>query len=416
MSSDTVTSGGAISASAQPPTSTSVARPVDATGRQGSPSDGDGRMPLPAGSPRRGLLGLWLRGTGRVCARTFKICMRHRVTGLAAEAAFWALLSLPPLALGLVGTLGYLHGVLGAKHIDQIQHAILNGASTVLSQHGVNEVVAPMLNSVLHTGRADVVSIGFLIALWSGSRAMNVYVDTITIMYGLSGRRGIIRTRALAFLLYLVGLALGAVAVPLAIIGPQLIGDWWPSAAGLVHIVYWPVLLLLSVAFLNTLYHLAVPERTPWVEDLPGTVVAMLIWLGGSALLHLYLTDTVSGSSLYGQLAAPVAALFWLYVTAMAVLIGAALNAAVDQLWPQPKLARRTSRRDRRQVVRLRLVRGREAGALRERPARERPAQRPTPDHPLDAVTSDVGGVDETCGQLRARSAARRAKRSRGPA
>jgi membrane protein len=85
---------------------------------------------------------------------------------------------------------------------------------------------------------------------------------------------------------------------------------------------------------LNTLYHLSVPVRTPWVSDLPGSFLALSIWILGSFVLRWVLQSTVGGTSIYGPLAAPIAVLMWLYMTAIAVLIGAALNAVVDRLWP----------------------------------------------------------------------------------
>jgi membrane protein len=272
---------------------------------------------------------------------TFKICMRYRITGLAAEAAFFALLSLPPLAIGLAGTLGYLNGWIGAARIAQIKHNILGAAGTMLSGVGVQKLDG-LLTNLLANGHPELISIGFLLALWAGSRAMNVYVDTITIAYGLSGRRGIVRTRLLAFGMYMLGLLLGSVALPLLVIGPDLLVSAFPPTTDLIHAVYWPVMLTVLTAFLNTLYHLAVPVRTPWSQDLPGTVLALLLLVGGSALLRDYVSstfnDTNSTNSLYGGLAAAVAILVWLYVTALSVLIGAALNAAVEQVWPSRRL------------------------------------------------------------------------------
>lgn len=272
---------------------------------------------------------------------TFAICMRYRVTGLAAEAAFFALLSLPPLAIGLAGTLGYLNGWIGAARIEQTKEHILHAAGTMLSGPGVAKLDG-LLSGLLANGHPEVISIGFVLAVWAGSRAMNVYVDTITIAYGLSGMRGIVRTRLLAFGMYFLGLLLGSVALPLLVLGPDLLISVFPGIGGVIHAMYWPLMLTAMVAFLNTLYHLAVPERTPWSQDLPGTVLAVLLWLGGSALLRDYVASTFSGKStsdsLYGGLAAAVAILVWLYVTALATLLGAALNAAVEQVWPSRKL------------------------------------------------------------------------------
>ena len=76
---------------------------------------------------------------------------------------------------------------------------------------------------MLSGGRFEIISIGFVIALWSGSRALNVLVDAITIMYGMAGQRGIVRTRALSFGLYLLFLIVGVVVLPLVLVGPTLV-------------------------------------------------------------------------------------------------------------------------------------------------------------------------------------------------
>ncbi|WP_431999888.1 YihY/virulence factor BrkB family protein [Streptomyces sioyaensis] len=265
---------------------------------------------------------------------TVHSCMTYRVTGLAAEAAFWSLLSLPPLILGLLGVLGYTQAWIGHDTLNGVRQQILSGAGTVLSGRGVNEIAKPLLHDVFTGRRPDVISIGFAIALWSGSRAMNVFVDTITIMYGLDGRRGIVRTRLLSFVLYLAALVVGAVTLPLMVAGPDAVVSWVPASEHIIRALYWPVVLILSVSFLTTLYHASVPVRSPWPEDIPGAVVALGMWVLGSFLLRLYLTSTVEGPTIYGSLAAPVAVLLWIGVSAFAVLVGAAMNASLDRVWP----------------------------------------------------------------------------------
>ncbi|MFJ9409686.1 YihY/virulence factor BrkB family protein [Streptomyces sp. NPDC101393] len=265
---------------------------------------------------------------------TVSSCMEYRVTGLAAEAAFFCLLSLPPLLLGLIGLLGYMEPWIGQDTIDSIRQNILSASDTVLSDKGVDEIARPLLDDVFTGRRPDVISLGFAIALWSGSRALNVFVDTITIMYGLDGRRGIVRTRLLAFVLYLAALVVGAVALPLMVAGPDAVVSWLPASEGPIRALYWPVVLILSVAFLTTLYHVSVPVRSAWWEDIPGAVVALAMWVLGSVLLRVYLTETVEGPTIYGSLAAPVAVLLWIGVSAFAVLVGAAMNAALDRVWP----------------------------------------------------------------------------------
>ncbi|MFI6644992.1 YihY/virulence factor BrkB family protein [Streptomyces sp. NPDC050504] len=265
---------------------------------------------------------------------TVNSCIEYRILGLAAEAAFFTLLSLPPLLLSLIGLLGHVDAWTSAGTVASIEENILRAAETVLSDRGVNDFARPLLDDVTHGASPDIISIGFVIALWSGSRAVNVFIDTITVMYGLDGHRGIVKTRLLAFLLYLIALVIGAVVLPLLVIGPDQLVAWVPWGTDVVAVLYWPVVILLSVAFLTTLYHVSVPVRSPWIEDVPGSLVALGMWALGSVLLRVYLTSTVEGPTIYGSLAAPIAVLLWIGISAFAVLVGAAVNAAIDRVWP----------------------------------------------------------------------------------
>jgi len=276
----------------------------------------------------------------RIVVSTVGTCMRYRVTGLAAEAAFFAILSLPPLIFALAGSIGYVFSQLDHSQIDDVRATVLDLASRGLTPETVDKIIRPTLNDVLRGGRYDVISIGFILALWSGSRALNVFVDTITIMYGLGGHRGIVRTRALSFLLYVLGMITGVVTIPLVVAGPRVVARALPERLDFLDQLYWPTVVLLCVCFLATLYHVSVPVRTSWRYNLPGAVFSMFCWIVGSAVLRWILVGTAQGStSIYGPLAAPIAVLLWLYILSIAVLIGAALNAAFDQLWPQQEIA-----------------------------------------------------------------------------
>jgi membrane protein len=290
--------------------------------------------------------GTWLQGLLRrvrrvprviwqLLTQTVGTCLRYRVTGLAAEGAFFAILSLPPLIFGLAGSIGYLARQFDVETIDEMKNQIIELAGRGLTADSVTAVIEPTLNDVLNGGgRLEVVSIGFVIALWSGSRALNVFVDTITIMYGMGGRRGIIKTRALSFTLYCVALLIGVVVLPLVLAGPSAVDRVLPPELDGLNQLYWPIVIVLSTGFLNTLYHLSVPVRTPWISDMPGAFLALSVWILGSFVLRWTLQTTVGGTSIYGPLAAPIAVLLWLYLTAIAVLIGAALNAVMDRMWP----------------------------------------------------------------------------------
>ncbi|MDQ6934619.1 MAG: YihY/virulence factor BrkB family protein [Actinomycetota bacterium] len=279
----------------------------------------------------------------RVVVSTVATCLRHRVTGLAAEGAFFAVLSLPPLIFALAGSIGFVFARVSDSQVADVRRSVLDLAGRGLTPATVHDIITPTLNQVLAGGRYDVISIGFILALWSGSRALNVFVDTITIMYGLGGHRGIVSTRALSFLLYVLGMVTGVVTIPLVVAGPTLVRKLLPARLDFLNGLYWPILVALCICFLTTLYHVSVPVRTSWRTNLPGAVFTMFVWVFGSAILRVVLVATAKGStSIYGPLATPIAVLLWMYILSIAVLIGAALNAAVDQVWPDtdPKYSR----------------------------------------------------------------------------
>ncbi|WP_234410935.1 YihY/virulence factor BrkB family protein [Nocardioides terrigena] len=272
----------------------------------------------------------------RITVATVGSCMRYRVTGLAAEAAFFAILSVPPLVFAMAGAIGYVSDRFTAAQLDDVRQAVLDLSSQALTERAVDTIIRPTIDTVLQGGRYDVISVGFVLALWSGSRALNVFVDTITIMHGLGGHRGIVKTRALSFVLYVLAMLTGVVSIPLVVAGPSLVGRWLPQRFEFLMGFYWPLVLLLCVCFLATLYHVSVPVRTNWAFNLPGAVFSLVAWVGGSFVLRWVLTVTAAESrSIYGPLAAPIAVLLWLYLLAIAVLIGAAVNAAFDTVFPQ---------------------------------------------------------------------------------
>ncbi|WP_219530929.1 YihY/virulence factor BrkB family protein [Nonomuraea guangzhouensis] len=281
----------------------------------------------------------WVRDTKSwtTVRATTNAAVTYRVSGLAGEAAFFALLSLPPFVLGLIGVLAKLGSWLGPQVIGQVKAWVIEQAGLLFTDDAVHKVVNPLITDVLSddASKVSIISVGFLLSLWSGSRALYVYVDLISVSYGLGEARGIIRTRLMSFGLYVIGLVIGIIVMPVLVIGPTLIKDALPGEYGvLVDLLYWPVVVIGSVLFLSVLYHVSVPIRTKWYRELPGAILALFLWIVCAAVLRAVLAAWFSPVSVYGSLAAPIALLLWLYITALAVLIGAILNAEVDRLWP----------------------------------------------------------------------------------
>nr|WP_306270663.1 YihY/virulence factor BrkB family protein [Ornithinimicrobium sp. HY1793] len=270
----------------------------------------------------------------RLVVEIFRLCFRYRVTGLSAEAAFFMLLCLPPLLLGLIAGVGFFGSNFDAQAVANVTGAIERLSAQFLTPEVVSEIIVPTVEDTLAGGRADLLSIGFLISLWSGSRALHVFMDAVQIMYAQSGERSIVGSRAMSLGLYVGGILLAGILVPLAIIGPGLLREWLPDQLDPLVSAYWLVVGGLALVGLTGLYHYAPKEKTAFYRDFPGAVVAAVIWVLSSLGLRAWASVAVGGTTIFGPLAAPIVVLTWFFLVALAILIGAATNASIRRLWP----------------------------------------------------------------------------------
>ena len=265
----------------------------------------------------------------------------------SASAAFWQTLSLPPLLLGLFGALGYVGGWFGPDTVTAVQSWIVTLTSGVFSHDAVEQIIAPTVDQILTTARGEVVSVGFLLSFWSGSSAMAAFVDAITRAHGQYQQRNLVWQRVLAMLLYLIALATGILALPVAALSPRLVpllpDAWEPVANLLVGTLYYPIVGVVLVVALTTLYKIALPYKPPWYRGLPGALLASVVFLIGVTGLRYYLDWITSTGYTYGALAAPIAFLLATFFIALAIIFGAHFNASVQQQWPA-----RLKRRGRR--------------------------------------------------------------------
>lgn len=267
---------------------------------------------------------------------TVKDALDDRVPALAGGVAFFTILALPPLVLGFFGVAGFVSDLVGSSGTETIREWVLDVANSFLSDSTIEDAVVPTVDAVLEEGRADIAIIGLTLALWSGSRATTAAMEAVTVAYDREPRKSWQR-RLLALALTLVGILIGLVLVPVLVLGPE-----FPTVFGIDRgifdtawqIAYWPGVGLLVMALIATFFHVAVPWQTPWKRDFPGAILAVVLWLAGAAGLRLYTAWSIQGDSTYGPLATPIAVLLWLYITALAVLMGAELNAEIEKFWP----------------------------------------------------------------------------------
>ncbi|WP_207125278.1 YihY/virulence factor BrkB family protein [Actinocatenispora comari] len=281
-----------------------------------------------------------MRAGFAILGRTLSKAWQDRILGMSAESAFWQLLSLPSILIALLGALGYAARWIGPDTVEQIRDWGIDTAGKVLNPRVVDQVVAPVMSQILEENRTDVIGIGTIIALWSGSSATATFVNTITIAYGQRDLRGAVRSRLVALRLYLFTVAAGVVVLPAVVFGPGALdrlfsGNWHAVISAVVHVLYWPVLGVVVFAGISTFYHLATPIRLRWRRAFPGAAVALVLFLILSYGLQGYFSTIANNLRVYSTLAAPILTLMYFYALAFAILLGAEFNAALEERWPR---------------------------------------------------------------------------------
>jgi membrane protein len=275
----------------------------------------------------------------RVVTRTAGKAWSDSIFAKAATAAFWQTLSLPPLLLGLLGSLGYVGGWFGPDTLDVIESKIISFSSATFSDSVVREIIAPTVADVLQSGRGEVVSFGFLLSLWAGSSAISTFVDSIVEAHGQQDARHPVWQRIFALLLYVGFLVVAVFVMPLVALGPTLVGralpeSWYEVGAQLLDIFYYPGVGLLLIVGLTTLYKVALHKSLPWHRLLGGALLAGVFFMIASGVLRKYLSWVTSTGYTYGALATPIAFLLFTFFLGFAVVLGAEFNATIQEFWP----------------------------------------------------------------------------------
>jgi membrane protein len=177
-------------------------------------------------------------------------------------------------------------------------------------------------------------ALGLLFALWSASRGMSGLITALNIAYEEKERRGFFKLNLLAFGLT-IGLMLGGlVAIALVAVLPaavQFIG-LGSLTKWLLLVMEWPLLVVLIMVGLAVLYRYAPDRNKPqwrWVS--PGTMTATSLWIIASVAFTVYVANFNSYDKTYGSLGGVIILLTWLYMSAVVVLLGAAINAQAEE-------------------------------------------------------------------------------------
>jgi membrane protein len=250
-----------------------------------------------------------------------------KVPLLSAGVAFYSMLSLFPAVIALVS----IYGLVASP--DTVRSQIGKVATVIPAE--ARKLLTDQLTALTSTpgGKLSLgLAFGIITALWSASSGMKALVTGINVAYDEPESRKFVKLRGLALLLTLGAILTMAVALGVIAVLPVLIDHLLGSVGGtIVGILRWPFLALLLIVGLAVIYRLA-PDRDDakwrWVSW--GSVVATVLWVLGSMAFSFYASHFGNYSKTYGSLGAVIILLFWLYLSAIVVLVGAELNAEME--------------------------------------------------------------------------------------
>jgi membrane protein len=214
---------------------------------------------------------------------------------------------------------------------------LISTAGRFFSRNVVNEIIAPTVRDIVKGARGEVVSLGFVISLWAGSSAISAFVDSITEAHDQTPLRHPVRQRFFALGLYVIMLVFAIISAPFVALGPRKIAEWLPDSwDNVLAFGYYPVLFLVLVVAMNILYRVSLPKPLPSHRLLLGSVLATVVFLVATFGLRFYLTWITATGYTYGALATPIAFLLFAFFLGFAIMLGAELNAAIEEEWPAP--------------------------------------------------------------------------------
>ena len=282
--------------------------------------------------PDPGLTDLSKRDYKAILVRAGKKSLADGITDLAAALAYYSFLAIPSVLLVAVGlftliaspdAIGTLMDKVGRVTPAQTTE-LLGGSLRRLNENQSSSVVMTV--------------VGFVLALWTTTGAMTAFMRALNRAYDRDESRNFVKQRVVAVQMVAAMGAAFLLVFGLLVLGP-LISDWIGSALDIESVfgwiwwvAQWPVLIAgLLAAFATVLYLGPNVDHPRWQFLTPGSVLAVVVWLAASGLFAVYTAMFGSYNKTWGSLAAVIVMLTWLWLTGLALLFGAEVNAEAER-------------------------------------------------------------------------------------
>jgi membrane protein len=269
--------------------------------------------------------------------RVAAACHEDRVDGLAAEFAFFGVLSTFPGLLVVAALLGSLERLVGHDLASRSEALVLRAMDQVLtsSAAGLRDAV----RELFARPSRGVAVLATATALLGLSRAWAVVIRALDLAFHVEERRPWLRQRLLGLALALGSVLLAVLGLGMIVVDPLLgAGAELAERLGLGELfavawnwLRWPLAFAALVAWAATVYHVAPGRRLRWREALPGAVAAAVLWLVASGGFSHYLRVAAGANPVLGTLGGGLIGVLWLYLLALILLVGGELNGVLHR-------------------------------------------------------------------------------------
>jgi len=267
-----------------------------------------------------------------IAKRAAREALDDGITDLGAALAYYTFLALPSVLLVSFGVFTLLAGEDGLN-------TVLEKIGSVAPQETVDLLRESLTRAMDNqSGSLAMIAVGGAIALWAVTGAMTAFMRATNHAYEREETRGFVRQRLVALVMFVLTFLAFALCFGLLILGPHLSG-WIGNLTGLESVVswvwwaaQWPILIFgLLVIFATLLYLAPNVDHPRWQLITPGALVAVVVWLVASGLFAVYVSMFGSYNKAWGSLAAVIVMLTWLWLSALALLLGAEINAETER-------------------------------------------------------------------------------------
>jgi len=246
--------------------------------------------------------------------------------GQAAQLAYYFLFALFPFLLFLVTLLGFLP--LAMDEIMSLLASVMPADVISLVQENISTLVIQQ--------RGGLLSFGILTALWTSSSAVVAIMDNLNHAYGVQEGRPIWKVWGIALLLVLGLSGLLMVSIVLLIFGPQIGGllTYYIGLGAEFEVIWniarWPIIIVFLIVAMANIYYFAPDVEQNWRWITPGSIFAILTWIGVSLGFSAYVSRFGSYNKVYGSIGTFIVLMTWMYLMGFVILVGGEINAEIE--------------------------------------------------------------------------------------